>query len=172
MPALRAAIYGRQSLDRTGEGAAVERQIEDCRRLIDQRGWTLVREPLTDNDVSASSGKRRPGFEDLLTMVDAGRIDVIVVWAVDRLVRRVIDLEDVIIRCERTGVKIATVQGDLDLMTPQGQLNARIMASTARFEVQQKAERQRRANEDRKSGVWGKRVDIGGRRIIKKKKKE
>ncbi|SHN62649.1 Site-specific DNA recombinase [Geodermatophilus obscurus] len=149
MPALRAAIYGRQSLDRTGEGAAVDRQIEDCRRLIDQRGWTLVREPLTDNDVSASSGKRRPGFEELLTMVDAGRIDVIVVWAVDRLVRRVIDLEDVIIRCERTGVRIATVQGDLDLMTPQGQLNARIMASTARFEVQQKAARQKRANEQR-----------------------
>jgi DNA invertase Pin-like site-specific DNA recombinase len=48
------------------------------------------------------------------------RADVVIVWAVDRLVRRLADLEMVIDACEASGVKLATVSGDLDLSTDQG----------------------------------------------------
>jgi DNA invertase Pin-like site-specific DNA recombinase len=51
---------------------------------------------LTDNDVSASSRKPRPAFTRLLELVDAKAMDVVIVWAVDRLVRRLPDLEDLI----------------------------------------------------------------------------
>lgn len=148
--ALRAAIYARQSLDRTGEGAAVDRQVDDCRQLADRRGWAVV-ETLTDNDMSASTGKPRPGYQRLLKLMRGGSVDAVVVWHVDRLTRRLIDLEEVIAICEATGVRLATVTGDIDLSTDTGRMLARILASVARGEVERKGIRQRRANEQRAS---------------------
>ncbi|RZU30465.1 recombinase family protein [Blastococcus saxobsidens] len=144
----RAIVYARQSLDRGGEGAAVERQIEDCRRLAEQRGWDVI-DTIVDNDLSASTGKPRPGYERLLEAMRARAVDVVVVWAVDRLTRRLVDLEVVISLCESTGVRLATVTGDLDLGTDTGRMLARILASVARGEVERKGARQRRANEQR-----------------------
>src|SRR3954468_5339373 len=119
--ATRAVIYCRQSLDRTGEGLAVARQRQDAEALCRDRGWTVL-DVITDNDVSASSGKPRPGFLRVLDLVDRRKVDVVVAWHVDRLVRKLADLEDVIERCERSDVKIATVSGDLDLSTDAGRL--------------------------------------------------
>ena len=113
---MRAAIYLRQSKDTSGNGLAVERQRKDCEKLAADRGWTVVA-TFTDNDISASNGKRRPGYEDLLTLIDTRQVEAIVAWHVDRLTRRLADLEDLITRCDVTGVKVATVSGDLDLST-------------------------------------------------------
>jgi site-specific DNA recombinase len=147
----RAVIYARQSLDRTGEGAAVDRQVTDCRRLAEARGWEVT-EVISDNDMSASTGKRRPGYERLLNLMLAGKVDAVVVWAVDRLTRRLVDLEQIITICETTRVRLATVTGDLDLSTDTGRMLARILASVARGEVERKGARQRRANEQRANG--------------------
>ena len=155
----RAVIYARQSLDRSGEGAAVDRQVADCRELAARRGWTVV-DVLIDNDVSASTGKARPGYTRLLEMMRAGAVDNIVVWHVDRLTRRLIDLEEIIGICEATHVRLATVTGDLDLSTDTGRMLARILASVARGEVERKGARQRRANRQRAEngkGRWTRR---------------
>ena len=56
---MRAAIYARLSMDREGTSAAVDRQEADCRELCEARGWEVV-QVFSDNDVSASSGRRRP----------------------------------------------------------------------------------------------------------------
>jgi hypothetical protein len=72
-------------------------------------------------------------------------VDVLVVWHVDRLVRRLADIENVIERCEAAGVKLATVSGDLDLSTDAGRLVGRILASVARGEVERKSARQKAA---------------------------
>lgn len=143
---LRAALYLRMSLDRTGEGAGVERQEAACRALADARGWDVVR-VFTDNSVSASKGIR-PQWEVLLEGARAGAFDIVVAWALDRLVRRSSDLE----RLVETGVRAATVQGDLDLTTVQGELIGGILANVARAEVRQKGERQRAANLQRAEG--------------------
>ena len=143
-----AVIYARQSLDRTGEGAAVDRQIADCQQLAERRGWTVL-ETLTDNDMSASTGKPRPGYQRLLTLMRSRSVDAVVVWHVDRLTRRLVDLEEVISICEGTGVRLATVTGDLDLSTDTGRMMARILASVARGEVERKGARQRAANSQR-----------------------
>src|SRR4051794_3568969 len=151
----RAVIYARQSLDRTGEGAAIDRQTADCLRLADQRGWTVT-DTITDNDLSASTGKPRPGYQRLLGAMRARAVDVVVVWHIDRLTRRLVDLEEVISLCESTGVRLATVTGDLDLSTDTGRMVARILASVARGEVERKGARQRRANEQRaQAGFMG-----------------
>lgn len=152
---MRAAIYARQSVDRDGQGAAVTRQIEDCRALAAARGWSVV-EIFVDNDASASTAKVRPAYQRLLNAVQAGHVDQIAVWHVDRLTRRLVELEHVIDVCEATGVRLATVTGDLDLGTDTGRMLARILASVARAEVERKGQRQRRANLQRaQAGLMG-----------------
>jgi DNA invertase Pin-like site-specific DNA recombinase len=148
---IRAAIYARQSLDRSGEGAAVDRQVADCRRLATARGWEVAH-VLSDNDMSASTGRRRPGYERLLDLMLTGQVQAVIVWHVDRLTRRLVDLEQVITICETTGVRLATVTGDLDLSTDTGRMLARILASVARGEVERKGSRQRAANRQRAEG--------------------
>ncbi|MGI8700373.1 MAG: recombinase family protein [Nocardioidaceae bacterium] len=142
---LQAVIYARQSLDRSGEGAAIERQVADCRRLAEMRQWDVV-EVLSDNDVSASAGKHRPGYERIIQMMRAESVDVVIVWALDRLTRRLADVAGVIDICKATGVKIATYSGDIDLSTANGRQMAGILASVAQGEVDRKGERQKRAN--------------------------
>lgn len=137
---VRAGIYVRISDDRDGHGLGVARQEKDCRALARRLGWTVV-EVFTDNDVSASSGKRRPGYERLLAAIVAGEIEAVVVWDVDRLTRRPAELEHIIDLAERHRVQLASVGGEIDLATPQGRLTARIKGNVARHEAEQLSRR-------------------------------
>lgn len=141
----RAVIYLRQSRDFDGTGLAVERQRTDCEKLCADRGWTVER-VVTDNDVSATKGKRA-GWAEVLHLAESGAVDIIVAWHVDRLTRKLTELEHLIDVSERTGVRVATVSGDLDLGSDAGRLVGRILASVARGEVERKSARQRRAAE-------------------------
>jgi DNA invertase Pin-like site-specific DNA recombinase len=141
---VRAAVYLRQSLDRDGKAAAVARQREDCLRLCTEKGWQVVEE-FVDNDVSASSGRRRPGYEGMLAAIRRGAVDALVVWDLDRLTRRPIELEEFIVLADKRNLALATATGDTDLSTDNGRLFARIKGAVARAEVERKGERQRRA---------------------------
>jgi site-specific DNA recombinase len=144
---MRAAIYCRISQDRTGEALGVARQREDAEKLCTDRGWAVA-EVLVDNDLSAYSGRARPGYTRLLDAVRAGEVDAIVAWHPDRLHRSPRELEDFVELVEEHKVAIATVRsGDLDLATASGRMTARIVGSVARHESEQKSERIRRALE-------------------------
>jgi DNA invertase Pin-like site-specific DNA recombinase len=137
----RAGIYLRISEDRTGREAGVTRQEPDCRGLADQLGWEVV-DTYVDNDISAYSGKRRPGYERLKADLVAGRIDAIIVWHPDRLYRRSRDLLDLIDLLGETTPEVATVMaGTVDLSTSNGRLVAKIGADVAEHESEHKAER-------------------------------
>lgn len=145
----RAAIYARQSLDRTGEGTAVSRQLTECRELAERNGWEVV-EVYQDNDRSATSGKPRPEWSRLLADLSAGRHDVLIAWHTDRLYRRLRDLVDLVEIAQKRTLKIATVRSsDLDLSTPAGRMVAGLMGSVASYEGEQKAARQIAANRQR-----------------------
>nr|WP_051809911.1 recombinase family protein [Actinoplanes subtropicus] len=137
---VRAGIYTRISDDRLGEALGVARQERDDRELAARLGWDVAR-VFTDNDVSASSGRRRPAYEAMIEAIKAGEIDAVVVWDVDRLTRRPAELEVFIDLAERHGLQLASVGGDIDLATPQGRLTARIKGSVARHEAEQLARR-------------------------------
>lgn len=144
-----AAIYARQSLDRSGEALGVSRQLDQCRELIERNGWTLA-ETYQDNDISATSGKVRPEWKRLLSDLEAGRHDVLVCWHTDRLYRRLRDLVDLVEVAQRRALKIATVKAsDLDLSTPSGRMVAGLLGSVAAYEGEQKAARQVAANRQR-----------------------
>ncbi|WP_088319507.1 recombinase family protein [Kineosporia sp. R_H_3] len=135
----KAAVYLRQSLDRSGESAAVDRQRNACLALCAAREWEVVRE-YVDNGTSATKDRGDDtAFAQLLADASAGLFDVVVAFAVDRLARRLSDVERLI----ATGAKAATVQGGLDLTTPEGEAQAAILTAFARMEVRQKGLRQR-----------------------------
>ena len=135
----RAALYARISSD-DGTALGVGRQLEDCRKLAAEKGWTVV-ETFIDNDVSASNGKARPEYGRLLQALTDGRADALVVWDIDRLTRTPRELEDVVDLADKHGVALASVGGEVDLATPQGRLTARLKGNVARHEVEQQSRR-------------------------------
>lgn len=136
-----ATLYLRISLDRTGQQLGVTRQETMCRELCTTMGWPVAA-VFADNSISATSGKRRPGFEAMI----ASRPRLIVMWSVDRLVRRGPDLERLI----DLDIPIHSVQaGPMDLATASGRLNARLLTSVASFESEMKAERQKASHRQR-----------------------
>ena len=146
---MRTIIYTRQSFDRQGEGAAVARQLEDCRNLATLRGWSVVAEH-QDNDRSAAGSASRPGFEAVLADLKAGRADAVIAWNLDRLTRNRRDSVRLIETSQEASATIAVVRGsDLDMSTPAGRMTADILASVARNEIEVKSDRQRRANQQR-----------------------
>ncbi|MDR6794097.1 DNA invertase Pin-like site-specific DNA recombinase [Pseudarthrobacter oxydans] len=73
------AVYVHQSEDRTGAEAAVQRQVAACRLLAEAKGWDSPR-LYADNSISATPGKTRPAFEQLLAAVESGAVSAVVVW--------------------------------------------------------------------------------------------
>ncbi|OZC84490.1 hypothetical protein CH282_15245 [Rhodococcus sp. 06-418-1B] len=151
----RAAIYSRISSDPDGTELAVERQVNDCQALADKLGWQVVT-VYRDNDVSAYSGKPRPGYLALIEQIRAGSINAVVIWHPDRLHRSTAELEPFIELCEKTDVAVQSCQsGLIDLSSPGGKMTARIVGAVARHEVDQARARMKRAHEAHaQAGKW------------------
>jgi DNA invertase Pin-like site-specific DNA recombinase len=168
----RAAIYARISHDpdkkngdqrddeaqppgKGGDGLGVARQEQDCRELAAHLHLNVT-DVYVDNDLSAYSGKRRPGFEDMLDAMKNHQFDVLLCWHTDRLYRSMKDLERLIDCAELARVSIRTVQGgELDLSTSAGRMVARILGSVARQESEHMSERRIRANRQKaEAGKW------------------
>lgn len=141
----KAAIYTRISSDTEGREAGVERQKEDARRLAKRHGWTVV-DVYRDNDVSATSGRRRPDWERLLTDLEAGRIDAIAAYSSSRMYRRPRDLQRLIDLTKTHDIEIDTVvSGRIDLTTADGRMLAGILAQIDQGEAERTSERLKRA---------------------------
>jgi DNA invertase Pin-like site-specific DNA recombinase len=144
---IRAGIYARISSDRDGDNLAIGRKLADCEQLAEQKGWQVV-ERYVDADISAYSGKPRPQYARMLEEIEAGVVEAILVYHADRLHRHPRELEDFIDLCQRQQVKLATVTGDVDLSTHDGQLIARIHGAVAKKESDDKSRRIRRKHEE------------------------
>jgi DNA invertase Pin-like site-specific DNA recombinase len=144
---MRAAIYCRLSQDRQQLSAAVDRQEADCRELCAARGWDVA-DVFVDNDVSAYSGKRRPGFEALLEAVSRGQCGAAVTWKSDRLARRGRDLQRFLDACELHGVTLTSVT-EPSFDGAAGLLMLRLVSSFAEHESSVKSERVARAAKQR-----------------------
>ncbi|TXH10233.1 MAG: recombinase family protein [Spirochaetes bacterium] len=139
-----AAIYARISADVEGTGLGVARQLEDCRKLAADRGWPVGAE-YVDNDVSAFSGKPRRQYARMLADLASGDRDAVIVYNLDRLHRRPVELEEFVTLCESVGVRdVATVTADIDLGNDDGLFMARIFAAFAAKESGRKSARIRR----------------------------
>src|SRR6478736_1458949 len=124
-PARTAVIYVRISSDPTGQALGVARQEKECRKRAAAMGWPVA-QVFTDNDVSASTGKPRPAYAQMLDALESGRANAVVVWDLDRLTRRPIEIEHFIDLADRRDLALASVGGDVDLSTDNGRMFARI----------------------------------------------
>lgn len=126
----------------------MDRQQKLCEDLARRRGLRVVGS-IEDNDVSAYRAKRRPGFEALVEALKAGEAQAVVVYHVDRLYRRMGDLERLVEIVEATGVEIHTVAaGDVDLATASGRMIARMLGAAAQHESERIGERMRAKHDE------------------------
>lgn len=136
-----AAVYARISSDTEGSGLGVTRQVEDCRRLASSLGW-VVAEEYVDNDLSAYSGKARPAYEQMLDDLRDGVRDAVLVYHVDRLTRRPVELEEFVAVLDAAKVRqVRFVVGDMDIGTGDGLMVARILGAMAANESATKSRR-------------------------------
>ncbi|WKD56890.1 hypothetical protein CAPI_01580 [Corynebacterium capitovis DSM 44611] len=144
----RAAIYARISLDRKEE-AGVQRQVHLASKQAEADEACVVAE-YVDNNVSAFSGEFRPEYDKLLKSVQAGELDIIYVYALDRLTRRTKDTLALFELCEKHGVKIKANRGyGIDPQDPASRLTIVILGLIAEQESIDRAARIRAAYEDR-----------------------
>jgi site-specific DNA recombinase len=122
---LRCLIYTRISKDKLGDQHGVANQLADLDKRAATRGWTVVHR-LSDNDIGVTrkdptaAGRYRPGYEEATRLVDAGAVDVVLVWRWDRFIREPLDLEYLIPRFDKAGVRFAEADGIIDLGTDSG----------------------------------------------------
>jgi DNA invertase Pin-like site-specific DNA recombinase len=111
----------------------VDRQEGDCRQLGDRLRWPVSdAHVFRDNSRSAwQRHRKRPGWDSLLSAVEAGEVDAIIVYHGDRLIRQPHDLEKLIGIADSKGVRIASVSGTRDLDSPDDRFILRIEAAQA-----------------------------------------
>ena len=142
-----AAIYARIFSDADGTRAGVDRQVAYCRRLADQLGWAVAAE-YVDNDLSAYSGKQRPEYERMIADLGDGLIDGILVYNIDRLTRRPVELEAFVAALDEARVTdVQFVTGDTRLATDDGLMMARVQGAFAAKESANIGRRVRRKME-------------------------
>jgi DNA invertase Pin-like site-specific DNA recombinase len=156
---LRCAIYTRKS---TEEGLdqdfnSLDAQREACEAYIaSQRheGWVMLPEPYDDGGYSGGS-MERPGLKRLLANVEAGRIDVVVVYKVDRLTRALADFAKIVEIFDAKGASFVSVTQAFNTTTSMGRLTLNVLLSFAQFEREVTAERIRdKIAASKKRGMW------------------
>lgn len=155
----RAALYVRISEDRAQESAGVHDQEADARKLADKLGWGIG-PVVTENDTSAFKRRKvtlpdgrkamrvvRPGFRNLLDMLESGDADGFVAYDLDRTARDPRDLEDLIDVVESRRVPVESVTGSLRLATDADVTMARVMVAVANKSSRDTARRTARRHE-------------------------
>lgn len=142
METILAGIYARISKD-DGTALGVGRQLKDARAEAERRGYTIYQE-WVDNDMSASKGIKRPGFEALLDATSNGEIQVILCFDLDRLTRTPSEMERLITATQAHNVQVIANGSLVDMSTPSGRLMARVKGAVAKSEVEQSSVRIKR----------------------------
>ncbi|MFL1463457.1 recombinase family protein [Roseococcus sp. DSY-14] len=164
---LRCAVYTRKSTDEglDKEFNTLDAQREACEAYIaSQRaeGWVLVRDRYDDGGFSGGT-LDRPALKRLLADIEAGLVDVIVVYKIDRLSRSLMDFAKLIETFEAHGVTFTSVTQSFSTTTSMGRLTLNILLSFAQYEREIIGERIRdKVAASKARGMWmGGKVPLG-----------
>ena len=156
---VRCAIYTRKSSEEglEMEFNSLDAQRESCEAYIAsqrQEGWLLVPDYYDDGGISGGT-LERPGLQRLLRDVEEGRIDVVVVYKVDRLSRSLADFARIIDTFEKHGVSFVSITQQFNTTSSMGRLTLNILLSFAQFEREVIGERIRdKFAASRRKGMW------------------
>jgi site-specific DNA recombinase len=156
---LRCAIYTRKSSEEGLDQAfnSLHAQREACEAYIKSQaheGWRLISTPYDDGGFSGGS-LERPALRQLMADVDAGRIDIVVVYKVDRLTRSLADFAKLVERFDKTGASFVSITQAFNTTTSMGRLTLNVLLSFAQFEREVTGERIRdKIAASKAKGMW------------------
>lgn len=159
MKPLRCAVYTRKSTEDglEQEFNSLDAQREACEAyVLSQRheGWTLVPNRYDDGGFSGGS-MLRPGLKALLADIEAGLVDVIVVYKVDRLTRSLADFAKIVEQLDAKQASFVSVTQAFNTTTSMGRLTLNVLLSFAQFEREVTGERIRdKIAASKKKGIW------------------
>ena len=159
MKKIRCAIYTRKSSEEGLEQGfnSLDAQREACAAYIlsqASEGWTLIPENFDDGGLSGGS-LERPALQRLLADVAAGKIDIIVVYKVDRLTRSLLDFAKLVEAFDKAGTSFVSVTQSFNTTTSMGRLTLNMLLSFAQFEREVTAERIRdKIAASKAKGMW------------------
>src|SRR5689334_20624434 len=156
---LRCAVYTRKSSEEGLEQDfnSLDAQRESCEAYISSQraeGWALVADRYDDGGFSGGT-LERPALKRLLADVKAGRIDVVVVYKIDRLSRSMLDFLNLVEMFERHSVTFVSVTQSFNTEDAMGRMALNILVTFAQFERELIGERIRdKVAASRKRGKW------------------
>src|SRR4030088_1800421 len=155
----RCAIYTRKSSEEGLEQAfnSLDAQREACAAFVlsqKHEGWTGV--PVLYDDGGDYGGTmERPALKRLMADIEAGQIDVVVVYKVDRLTRALSDFAKLVEVFDRRGVSFVSITQQFNTTTSMGRLTLNVLLSFAQFEREVIGERVRdKIAASKKKGMW------------------
>ena len=155
----RCAIYTRKSSEEGLEQDfnSLDAQREACEAFIASQkheGWTILPEMYDDGGFSGATIER-PAFQRLLVDVGDGKIDVVVVYKVDRLTRSLSDFAKIVEIFDKRNVSFVSVTQQFNTTTSMGRLTLNILLSFAQFEREVTGERIRdKIAASKRKGMW------------------
>ncbi|WP_340588933.1 recombinase family protein [Erythrobacter alti] len=157
--AVRCAIYTRKSSE---EGLDQSFNSLDAQRAAGEayitsqasEGWTIMPAPYDDGGYSGGT-MERPGLQALLADIEAGRIDVVVVYKIDRLTRSLTDFSRIIETFDKAGTSFVSVTQSFNTKDSMGRLMLNVLLSFAQFEREVTGERIRdKIAASKAKGMW------------------
>ena len=171
---LRCAIYTRKSTEHNLDLAfnSLDAQREACEAYIKSQaheGWKLIPTHFDDGGLSGAS-LDRPALQSLLDQIRAKRIDIVVVYKVDRLTRSLADFAKLVELFDEHEVSFVSVTHSFNTTSSMGRLTLNVLLSFAQFEREVIGERVRdKLAASKRRGIWvGGSVPLGYRAVDKK----
>ncbi len=155
----RCAIYTRKSsdegLDQSFNSLDAQREAGEAYvKSQAHEGWSAIPTPYDDGGFSGGSIER-PGLKRLLTDIDAGLIDVVVVYKIDRLTRSLPDFARIVEKFDAREVSFVSVTQAFNTTSSMGRLTLNVLLSFAQFEREVTGERIRdKIAASKAKGMW------------------
>jgi len=159
---IRCAIYTRKSSEEGLEQDfnSLDAQREACESYIKSQqheGWVLVEKQYNDGGFSGGT-LERPALREIFKDIEAGNIDTVVVYKIDRLTRSLMDFSKIVELFDKRSTTFVSITQQFNTTTSMGRLTLNILLSFAQFEREVTGERIRdKKAASAKKGIW-----IGG----------
>ena len=156
---VRCAIYTRKSTEDglEQEYNSLDAQYDACTAYaLSQRheGWTVTKDRYDDGGFSGGT-LERPGLKRLLADIESGKVDIILLYKIDRLTRSLSDFAKIVEILDRNGASFVSITQSFNTTTSMGRLTLNMLLSFAQFEREVTGERIRdKIYASKRKGLW------------------
>lgn len=140
---MRAAIYARVSTEEQAQNFSIEVQVTSLKQHCKDRGYRLSEQHVFVDPGFSGTTMNRPALRQLLAVAEAGEVDIVLVYRLDRLFRSPRHLYNTLYEWESRGIAFASVTENFDTSSPMGKAYLGMLATFAEFERNTFMERSR-----------------------------